>query len=320
MGVEDSWQVLFDTLREIAAQGVYRAADDRLAAPVRNLVFYDDPRPTVIGGLAHYTSWESTLKMLDVQKNGPMLRMYNYESANDPQEGSIKPREWARLEKRAKDLLDQYDPEGSEERTRGGTTYGCSFSTDGKDVQDDLMLWRLYGNDGEGCSLKLGSVLDGMYKVRYRDPSGKRSRKEMEEDRSVRDRMDRLLTIGIEIIDGAPASEKGDAGRSIARVVGRVLDGYLHLIKNKAYQHEQEWRMIAVMPDRQEVRYDVGSDRVVRRYIEKGRMKDLFSSASEITIGPRVPNGGAARAYVEMLAREHGMIYTKVRVSSKEYR
>lgn len=168
--------------------------------------------------------------------------------------------------------------------------------------------------------MKLGWVLDGMYKVRYRDPSGKRSRKEMDEDGSVMDRMDRLLTIGMEIIGGAPPSAKGDAGRSIARVVGRVLDGYLHLVKNKAYQHEQEWRMIGVMPDKEEVRYDVGSDRVVRRYIEKGRMKDLFSSASEITIGPRVANRGAARAYVEMLARRHGMIYTKVRVSSKNYR
>ena len=319
MDFEESWKALFDTLQEIAADGVYRAADDRLAAPARNLVLYDDPRPSLSGGLAHYTSWENILKMLDVKEH-PMLRMYNYESASDPEEGRVKPPEWAKLEKKAKALLDRYDPEGSEERTRGGSTYGCSFSTNGKDVQDDLMLWRLYGNDGEGCSLKLGMVLDGMYRVRYRDQGRKRSRKEVDEDRGVANRLDRLLTIGTETIERAPISEKGEAGRSIARVLIRVLDGYFHLVKNKAYQHEQEWRMIGVMPDSDDVRYDVGSDRVVRRYIEKGTMKELFSSGSGITIGPRVANAGAARAYIEMLARGHGMKYTRVSVSTKNYR
>ena len=319
--VDTSWSKLFRALHTIAEDGLYRVADERLAEPLRNLVLYGDTRPSPAEGLAHYTSWKNTLRILNVDEGQhPMLRMYNYESASDPEEGSIKPPEWAKLETKAKELLDKYDPQSSEERTRGGSTYGCSFSAGGKDIQDDLMLWRLYGNDGQGCSLKLGWVPEGMYRVRYRDQDMERSEDDETEDKAVADRIDRLLTIGTETIDGAPDFAKGDVGKSIVKVVGRVLDGYCHLVKNRAYQHEREWRMIGVMPEREKVGYDVDSGCVVRRYMEMGAMKDLFSSGSEITVGPRVTNNGAARAFLEMLARRHGMRYTRVKVSAKNYR
>lgn len=322
MDVDESWDRLFDFLRKVQTRSEpYKAVDQRLPAYVRELVWYDDVMQEGSGGLVHYTSWENMLKIFNVQEGeNPVLRMYNYEYANDPEEGKIKPPEWKKLERKAKSLLHKYDPEGSEERTRGGSTYGCSFSTNGRGVEDDLMFWRLYGNDGEGCSLKLGLMPGGMYRVRYRDQVGKRKRKEITEDREVVNRMNILLKIGEDTIETVPDLHKVEMGRSIARVLGQVLDGYSHLVKNKAHQHEQEWRMISAMPDREEVKYDVSRDRIVRRYIEKGDMKDLFSSSSEITLGPRVPNIGAARDYVEALARKHGMKYTKVRVSSKKYR
>ena len=274
--------------------------DSPVARDVVNRISYRDGIPVVDGGVE-------------------ILRMYNYESANDPEEGSIKPPEWTRLEKKAKNLLHEYDPEGSEERGRGGSTYGCSCSTNGPGVEDDLMFWRLYGNNGEGCSLKLGSVPRGMYRVRYRD-QGRRLTREVAEDREVAGRMERLLAIRRETIGRMPESGRLLTGRSIARVLGQVLDGYSHLVKNRAYEHEREWRMISVMPDRDKVRYDVGSDRVVRRYVDGGEMAKLFSSSSVITIGPGVPNSGAARDYIEAMARKGGMKYTRISVSSKRYR
>lgn len=321
MEVNASWDQLFSFLREFeVGEGSYNVVEERLPSFVRQLIWYDDKLATSSGGLVHYTSWERMLRLFDVKKGkSPMLRMYNYESANDPEEGSIKPPEWRALEKKAKSLLDKYDPEGSEERNRGGSTYGCSFSTNGLGVEDDLMFWRLYGNDGEGCSLKLGSVPMGMYRVRYRSQKGKRTRPEMREDRAVADRMNRLLEIGTETIDRMPVSSRKPMGKSIARLLGQVLDGYSHLVKNRAYEHEQEWRMIRVMPEREDVKYDVGTDRVVRRYVEGGKMANLFTSFSTITIGPRVPNSGAAREYIEAKARKSGMKYTRVGVSSKRY-
>ena len=327
MGVENSWNRLFDFLREVKTKDrPHEEVDQKLPEYVQQLVWYDDVMPEESGGFVHYTSWENILKIFNANKGKnqenekPILRMYNYEYANDPEEGKIKPREWKKVERKAKDLLHKYDPEGSEERTRGGSTYGCSFSTNGKGVGDDLMFWRLYGNDGEGCSLKLGSMLDGMYRVRYRDQDGKGKRKEIAEDREVASRMNSLLEIGEETIEAVPDLHKVGMGRSIARVLGQVLDGYSHLVKNRAHQHEQEWRMIKAMPDGDDVKYDIDRNRTVRRYIEGGEMRDLFSSSSEITLGPRVPNIGAARDYIEVLARDCGMKYTKIKVSSKKYR
>ena len=322
MGVNESWDRLFAFLRDVKGEeGSHTIVEERLPGIVRQLVWYDDKPKAGSGGLAHYTSWERMLKMFDVEQGAsPVLRMYNYESANDPEEGSIKPPEWTKLEKKARNLLHEYDPAGSEERDRGGSTYGCSFSTNGPGVEDDLMFWRLYGHNGEGASLKLGSVPSGMYKVRYRDQKRRRSQREIAEDRKVADRMNCLLRIGQETIGRMPESGRLQTGRSIARVLGQVLDGYSHLVKNRTYEHEQEWRMISVMPDRNDVRYDVGVDRVVRRYVEWGKMKELFSSSSAITIGPRVVNSGAAREYIETMARKAGMKYTRIGVSSKKYR
>lgn len=323
MGVDESWGQLFSFLLDFEVKREsHTVVEERLPSYVRQLVWYDDNLTGGSGGLVHYTSWENMLKILGTEEEAcPMFRMYNYETANDPEEGSIKPREWKQLEKKAAKLLDEYDPEGSEERNRGGSTYGCSFSTNGEGVEDDLMFWRLYGNDGEGCSLKLGAVPAGMYRVRYRDgQGGVRSRKESGEDKEVAGWVERLLTIGKETIGRMPESSRVQVGRSIARVLGQVLDGYCHLVKNRAYQHEQEWRMISVMPDRDKVKYDVGTDRIVRRYVEGGKMADLFSSSSMITLGPRVANSGAAREYVETLTRKRGMKYTRVRVSAKRYR
>jgi len=260
------------------------------------------------------------LKMFAVE-NGehPVLRMYNFEFANDPEEGSIRPPEWRMVDEQVDALLSEYDPEGSEERARGGSTYGCSFSSNGDGVEDDLMFWRLYGNNGEGGSLRLGGLPKGIYRVRYRNDRGLAAGTEANDDKEVTARLRELLDLGKETIAKAPDLYKRELGRHIARALGQVLDGYFHLVKNKAYEHEHEWRMISVMPERDEVRYDVGTDGVVRRYIAGGEMKHLLSS-SEITLGPKVPNCGAARGYIENLVRKHGMKHTRVKVSSKRYR
>lgn len=316
---ENSWNRLFDTLREISMDRLFRVADERLAVPVRDLVLYDDILPAKGGGLAHYTSWENLLEIFDSEKEGcPVLRMYNYESANDPEEGQIMPPEWRKLDREIKVLSAEHDPKNVEKQ-QAGSTYGCSFSTNDKAIEDDLMFWRLYGNDGEGCSLKLGTMPDGMYKVRYR--GGRRKPGERTEDLTVTKRLEELLKVGKETIDRAPAKYKGAVGKSIAKALRRVLDRYRHLVKSRAYEHENEWRMIKVTPPKKEIKYDV-SGRIVRRYIIGGKIEDLFLSASRITLGPRVPKDyGVAKEYIEHLVRNYGMEHRiEVAVSTKRYR
>lgn len=309
---------------------LYKVAGDRLAGRVRDLVLYDDRLEEASGGLAHYTSWENLIKMLDVLgEEAPVLKMYNYESASDPEEGMIRPIEWCELEKEVEALSETYGlARNGNKKRRGGSTYGCSFSAGGEGVEDHLMFWRLYGNNGKGASLKLGVVSGmqppkGMYKVRYRNKNGaRRDGAEISEDKTVAKLMKRFLDLGHETIASAPESEQRKVGRSICGALWQILDGYCHLVKSSAYEHEQEWRMIEVVrPDSEKVKYSVAQDGVVRRYVERDEMKNVFGSASVITLGPRVPNDyGAAKGYIEALANRHGMKYTRVKVSREPYR
>ena len=318
----NSW-IMMSELFEIVDgnEELCRVADDVLSSSVRDMVLYDDKMAmTRKIELAHYTPWENLLEMFEVQNEEfPVLKMYNCETANDPEEGKIVPSEWRDLNTEIDNLLKRHDPQGDEREVC--STYACSFSTKHKGVEDDLTFWRLYGNNGSGASLKLGAVVEKMYKIRYRDENGdQRSSDEAGEDEQVAEQMRKLIDHGVNIIDRKPRDHRDELGKSIAKALRQLLDGYLYLVKSRAYKTEQEWRMIRVRPRKDEVKYDV-VDGVVRRYVEHEKLlKDLFKSASEITLGPKVPNGHAARGYIESLARKHGMMYTKVKVSSQKYR
>ena len=53
------------------------------------MVFFEDTL-NVDACLAHYTSWENVIKMFGLNHGVPIVRMYNYELANDPEEGKIR--------------------------------------------------------------------------------------------------------------------------------------------------------------------------------------------------------------------------------------
>lgn len=320
MSIEQkSWDMVSNVFRAVKNNELYRAADERFSGAVRGMVMYRHEAATGMG-LAHYTSWENLLRMLRTQDGKcPVLRMYNYEMVNDPEEGKVMPPEWRDLNMEVNDLLEKYDP-GSDEG-RSGNTYACSFSTKEQGVEDDLTFWRLYGDNGNGASLKLGTVQERMYRIRYRDEDrDRRDDEEVAEDRQVAGQLKKLIGLGASIVSETPEGYKTEMGKSVAKALRQVFDGYLYLVKSRAYEQEKEWRMIEVRPDRVNVKYDVSSDGLVRRYVEGGKLRDLFRSASVIMLGPRVQNSRAARDYIEFLARTHRMKYTSVRVSMQKYR
>lgn len=327
MEANRSWENLFGYLKRLqAGDEHYRVVGERLLALVQRLALYDDRPEQHSGGLVHYTSWEKMLNILEVEEGqDPLFRMYNYEMANDPEEGNIKPLEWIQVEQRARDLCREFgddsnsdDSVGVRDKDRKRSTYGCSFSTNGKGVEDDLMFWRLYGGDGNGCSLKLGTWPTHIYKVRYMGKDD--TNNEMLDESEVTGRLDHLLEYMKQTISKAPKECRVGVCKSMKRALDQVLEGYFHLVKSDAYQHEQEWRMISVNPDEKFVKYSVGEDRIVRRYIEGEKMKNLLITGSQITLGPRVSNIEVARRYVQQKVREHGMNATIVRISSRNYR
>lgn len=322
--VEGSWQDLLQRVRAAKLQsqsGHLAAFAEALAGPLAKIVFYDDVLESG-ESLVHYTSWEHTLKILK-EWDGPTLRMYNYEGSNDPQEGKVQRRSWKRLRKRAA-WLDKYLPAHEQTLLKfgrsTGTTFGCSFSAHVGGVEDNLTFWRLYGNDGEGCSFKVTGQLGRVYRVRYLKDNGTNVRSADESvDKKIATWLEQLLMDTQELVQRAVEAPQDKTAEKIATGVRRVLEGYNHLAKSMYFEDEREWRMIEVAPEDQSVMYDLGERGVVKRYIRGLSLKDVLVTASSITIGPRVPNGGAARAYVESLIKNRGMHVPDVKLSEHSY-
>ena len=328
--VKRSWNNLKAELRHVRERGSEDPVNFRnirgLIDKLSELVLYDDSPEQRIG-LVHYTAWKSAMNMFDPNQQSPVIRMYNYEQANDPEEGKIRPPEWRALEEQAREnWLDEFLKKDDRwrEEIEFGSTYGCSFSSGlSGSVEDDLTYWRLYGNDGQGCSLKISTSHGmGVYKVRYRDRKFKdRSELEKNEDNDVAERLRMLFEAGKKTVDRAPAGEYRDiVGRTVAEVLLQVLYGYYHLVKHLAYADEKEWRMIRVMPRPGDIRYDTASENLVRRYIDGPALGKLLISQSSIIIGPTVLNRGAARAYFEYAKQKHEIPHVKVKNSGQTYR
>ena len=305
--MESSWKALLD---QVSVVGV--CLDDheelgkqleRFDQATRSLVFYDDPLPRG-AHLVHYTSWKQALAILKDPK-GPTLRHYSFERTNDPREGRLWRESWDGMTKRMDKLLPSYDQTLIRSGRSTGSTFGCCFSTGGSDVEDNLTFWRLYGNDGNGCSFKLASRPPNTYRVRYLDEHGKSRRDNDEErDRWIGTRLHNLLTKGDELVNRFLSSSRKDVASRIAGKIRTVLGGYNHLAKSSYFEDENEWRMINVDPPTESILYDVDeASGVVRRYVAGLSLNDWLITDSSITVGPQVPNGGAARAYVEHLVR-----------------
>ena len=318
------WDDLFEKLRAAVERGSanphYLLTVRVLFDEIPKLALYDDSSAGI--SLVHYTTWKNALNMFDQEVEFPVLRMYNYEQSNDPDEGQIIPPEWKQVIDEA-NWLDKYLRDGSlwkRDLKIGGSTYGCSFSSGSKGVEDDLTYWRLYGNDGQGCSLKISSLHGlSIYKVRYRDKES--GTEQEEEDRQIAERLRALLQLGSEVVEKASEDHKFAVGKTIAEGLQKIIYGYCHLVKHKAYAGEEEWRIIKVMPRPDEVQYDVSPEKLVKRYVEGPALRDLLLSDSAITIGPTVPNQGAARAYIEHLVKEkHQISKVDVKNSDRTYR
>ena len=304
--MESSWKALIE---QVSAVGDRLDDGEPLAGvdtAIKDFVFYDDSLG-VDEHLVHYTSWEHALAILNEPQ--PVLRSYNYERTNDPQEGRLWRRVWDGLKNKAAwfdRFLPSYDQTLLSSGRSTGSTFGCCFSAGGPGVEDNLTFWRLYGNDGKGCSFKVSSRLPHTYKVRYLDERGENRNGNEELDRQVGSWLCDLLTRGKELVEQFWAAGRKDVASGMAGSMRKVLGGYNHLVKSSYFEDEKEWRMIDVFPT-DTVLYDPDEVGVVRRYVSGPSLKDGLITGSSITVGPQVPNGGAARAYVEHLARAKGL-------------
>ena len=133
-----------------------------------------------------------------------------------PEEGEILPMPWKAVYEDAKAWVRKWEKKHGEKvnsSVDGGDAYGCSFSSNGDDVEDKLTFWRFYGNDGDGCSFKISSSVFSEYKkiyrVRYRDSSGNASScAERREDKEIEQQMRKLLDLTRAFVESATNFEQ----------------------------------------------------------------------------------------------------------------
>ena len=252
--------------------------------------------------VVHYTSIKVIFSMLEnMEENegepkqtekrlAPSLRLYDSIHFNDPEEGKFlisnlsKDYEW----------LKNNAPSNA-------YAYIASFISRDKEQErhagDDLVFWRTYGKDGEGCSLLLTVTHSCLHKVFYGQQETKTTVCKLE---SILSHLDLL-------IKNDKLSDAINIKQDIAKIIWKSLEKIRYLYKSKAYEYENECRCIRTESDinknkngGEEIRkicyeYLDNNDAParLRHYYEDENLKieDILSSSrNSIMIGPCVPN------------------------------
>ena len=220
----------------------------------------------------HYTSIRRLVEMLHKQRS---FRLYDSIHLNDPTEGRYLTKHLANSDR-------------WHEYLGSGHAYIASFilprEDSSNDVNDDLMFWRTYGREGEGCALKVRIPQAYLKKVLY-DPS---------EVNYAVSRIEPLIN-SMEVLSGT-VTLGSDAAEILTRVNWCGLGKMKYLYKSDYYSYENECRVVIAESDADpaqvvfEYLNDAKGRPSLRHYVEYGRLRidDVLDSESSITLGPCV--------------------------------
>lgn len=260
--------------------------------------------------LVHYTSVASLVSILggaqsldnrfpiaaSSVENSPLsepsstssIRLYDTEHFNDPDEGEYLVRSLK--------LHEEYD--WIDEREFGHAYIASFIRPEGHtNVTDNLVYWRTYGRDGEGCSITVSVPSNSVRKVLY-------GREGVDQIRNVVVTMlDRLDSNILEYELGA------DIQSELSNLVWKLLHPLLYLHKSAAYDYEHECRFVLPWEEKRrrevEFEYDesTGMSPRIRHYVERNQLRasEILISGCYITLGPRVSHRLSARLLIERL-------------------
>ena len=250
----------------------------------------------------------------DESKEKSSLRLYDSVHLNDPDEGNYL----------SSNLPKKYDWLKKEDVSHA---YIASFilpnSDSQEDMSDNLVFWRTYGQEGEGCSLSLPVPRSRLQKVLY-------GTEEVKSTIGVlRPSLDSLLDSLEPLVRIRKQPLRKDVRERLAEVVWESLERFRYLYKSEAYKHENECRFVVAesnIPDKNKICFE-DQDRNnyparIRHYYEHEDLgiKNLLVTGSSITLGPCVPHAYNMRYYLEALKRRAGLLGPEIKVSKIPYR
>ena len=222
------------------------------------------------------------------------LRLYDSAHLNDPDEGNF--------------LIRSLDPEGKYNWISEGSiahAYVTSFiiPKKDKDMRDNLVFWRAYGSEGEGCSLTVHVPPQHLRRVVY-DPV------------EVQDTVQKLLPTlqTIEPIVAVKQPFEHQIKRELSDAFRESLGQVQYLYKSQAYEYEEECRFVITRSEVSEnqiyfdYRHQDGSAHL-RHYCEHEDLdlERMAVSGSAITLGPRVFRSDDVRRSLEVLRSRAGL-------------
>ena len=183
-----------------------------------------------------------------------------------------------------------------------------------KDMSDDLVFWREYGEEGEGCSLSLPIPLSRLQQVLY-GPEG--LERTFEELRSVLNLLDPLLEI-----DNSSIQEK------LAATVWESLEKIRYLHKDAAYEYEKECRFVVAESniDEDKIHFEDQDPQKapahIRHYyeLEELGIQNLLITGSTITLGPCLSHPDNVEYYLKILLQRAHLGGQKFKTSRIPYR
>ena len=250
-------QEMDDTVDQLTNKGLHDSAFRVMSDTVRNLLLGPFELDDSTKFLAHYTTVDTLFSMLscpvepnrrfslsssapteELDKDSGFLRIYDTYNCNDPQEGqyflNAKPVRH-RFSSNHPDLWKLFL-----DRSRL-PAYVTSFRAVPKieDI-DDLVFWRTYGKDGQGCAIVFPkSFLDSstpILRVKY----GKKS---------VLSTFDRLLNVFDSLASVKSLEKIEHAETNVPRYVTASLSPIPYLHKSDDYKFESEVRVVVPFVD-----------------------------------------------------------------------
>lgn len=232
----------------------------------------------------------------DADSKGAFLRLYDTAHFNDPDEGNHIIH--ALNSDRRYDWLMEHG---------GAYAYIASFMPVGArgNVADDLVLWRTYGNEGEGCSVKVSIPTDLLRKVNYSP----------EKTRRAASKVNRILSVVQPLLNFGDDAAREEVRKLFAESFREGLGKVQFLHKAPAFKHENEYRVVMTRKDFSEedisfhYRRTNGPTGHLRHYYEHQDLEvdKMFVSGSEVTVGPRVLAKEDVRNSLEIMARRAGL-------------
>ena len=258
--------------------------------------------------VVHYTSVATVVSMLQAQamkrkheeipdreqgQQGTSLRLYDSAHFNDPDDGNYLGRHLSQSGK--------HDWLMPSTRTHA---YIASFMIPDDDpdlASDNLVFWRTYGREGEGCSLKLRTPTAHVRRVLYTS----------EELERTEELLHPVLNVLHPLVDTADAWIKQVLREAFWKSLGRIR----FLYKSPAYEYERECRFVIptteISDDRIafDYRHDGGPSGRLRHYCEDEALSvtEILGSGSSITIGPCVADKEDLQQSLEILKERAGL-------------